>query len=277
MFRLESLETPHLCPSGVIYVAIEEVTKMTVKGLDENLTKEIVSALYEHGLIRTFFRDKKEGWKLVSGLYSPLYIQLRPLVSYPNLFAKVCAAMTSLLSLEAPQVTKIVGIAMAGIPLAAGMAALGSVGAAYTRKLDKVRSLDSLETIIKEYGEHSMLEGDIESNDCIALVDDLVTKFDSKLIALGQVQYEMRRRNLGNIVCRHVAVVLDREQGGKKAAESHGMTLLSLVPFKTVGLPLLKDVMDATEWDVLTRYLDDPEEFQDAGVQSQLHKISKSL
>ena len=57
------------------------------------IAEEIVELLYHKQMIRTFYRDRPEGWTLVSGLYSPLYIQLRPLASYPDVFRKLCAAM----------------------------------------------------------------------------------------------------------------------------------------------------------------------------------------
>ena len=40
--------------------------------------KEIIGMLYDQGMIRTWYRDKPEGWTLVSGIWSPFYIQLRP-------------------------------------------------------------------------------------------------------------------------------------------------------------------------------------------------------
>ncbi len=67
-----------------------------------------------------------------------------------------------------------------------------------------------------------------------------MTRFDSKLIALEQVKYEIQRRGLSDIACKTVIVVLDREQGGMEAAAKADLELLSLIPFKTVGLPLLK-------------------------------------
>ena len=54
------------------------------------------------------------------------------------------------------------------------------------------------------------------------------------------------------------------------------MDLLSLIPFKTVGLPLLKDVMHPQEWKVLTQYLDDPKAFQDTKVQQDLSRMAAS-
>jgi len=235
---------------------------------------EIVTLLYENRMIRTFYRDKPEGWMLISGLYSPLYIQLRPLVSYPDVFSKVCHAMCRLVREESPGITKVIGIAMAGVPIAAGMSVAGGIPAGFTRKMENVKSLASFREAISSYGEHALLEGDVVSGDRIALVDDLVTRFDSKEIALEQVRHEVGRRNLENVQCRTVLVVFDREQGGQDAAKRAGVDLLSLIPFKSVGLPLLEGVMNRTEWETLTRYLDDPESFQNREVQAETARLS---
>lgn len=236
----------------------------------EDAARQVLGMLYENGMIRTFYRDRPQGWTLVSGLYSPLYIQLRPVISYPDILAKVCRAMVQLIHYELPEVTKVVGIAMAGVPIVAGMAVLGRLPAAFTRKMEGVKSIESFRSTIGNYGEHSLLEGDLVSGDKLALVDDLVTRFDSKLVALEQVTHEIHKRGLAGVECRQIAVVLDREQGGQEAAKKWGMGLVSLIPFKTVGMTLLKSLMAPIEWEIITNYLDDPESFQHPKIQEEI-------
>jgi uridine monophosphate synthetase len=245
---------------------------MTWKAEKEAFAKEILGLLYEHRLIRTFYRDKPDGWTLVSGLYSPLYIQLRPLVSYPRVFEKVCRAMVRMVQEEAPKITRVIGIAMAGVPIAAGMSLLG-IPAGFTRKMDDVKSLESFKQAIQKYGEHSLLEGELASGDHLALVDDLVTRFDSKLVAMEQVKHEVQKKGLSNVDVKTVLVVLDREQGGKEAAQQAGMELLSVIPFKTAGLPLLKGVMHPIEREIIHRYLENPSEFQNKSEQDRIAKL----
>lgn len=240
----------------------------------ESLGREILQLLYENRMIRTFYRDRPEGWTLISGLYSPLYIQLRPLASYPAVFEKVCHALGRLVHEEAAGITRVIGIAMAGVPLAAGMAITGGIPAGFTRKIENVKSAAEFREAIARYGEHNMLEGELVPGDRLALVDDLVTRFDSKLVALEQVRYELEKRGIADAECRTILVVLDREQGGQQAAQDAHVDLLSLIPFKTVGLPLLKDVMHPEEWSVLTQYLDDPNAFQDRKIQEDLKRVA---
>ncbi len=237
-----------------------------------DLAGNILRLLYEHRMIRTFYRDKPEGWTLVSGLYSPLYIQLRPLLSYPAVFKAVCIALGRLIQEEAPHINKIVGIAMAGVPLASGLSAVCGIPAAFTRKIQGVTTVTAFREAISSYGEHSSLEGDIQRGDNIALLDDLVTRFDSKLVAMEQVRYELKQRELSHITCKTVIVALDREQGGKETAAEHDLELLSLIKFKTEGLELLKKVMNPTEWRILHAYLNDPDHFQDPEVRKELFK-----
>jgi orotate phosphoribosyltransferase len=227
-------------------------------------------------MIRTFYRDRPQGWTLVSGLYSPLYIQLRPLISFPFVFEKVCRAMSRLLKEESPEITRIIGIAMAGVPIVAGMALTGGIPAGFTRKMEGVRSVASFREVISGYGEHALIEGEILPGDKIALVDDLVTRFDSKEVALEQVRHEVDRRGVADVRWNTVLVVLDREQGGRQAADRAGTRLLSLIPFKSAGLPLLEGVMHKTEWQTLTRYLKDPAQFQSREVQEDIAKLAES-
>jgi len=63
---------------------------------------------------------------------------------------------------------------------------------------------------------------------------------------------------------------------GLTKREEISIFLLSLIPFKTVGLPLLKDVMDPEKWDTIARYLDDPVQFQDKKIQMEIAKLSRA-
>ncbi len=239
----------------------------------QDLARDVIGLLYEKGMIRTWYRDNPSGWRLISGLYSPLYIQLRPLISHPDVFQKVCSAMARLIQEEVPEVNKVVGIAMAGVPLAAGISLQG-IPAAFTRKIEGVKSIEALHAAISDYGEHSMLEGELNAGDNIALVDDLVTKFDSKLVAMEQVKLELIKRHLENVSHKTVLVVLDREQGGTSTAQKAELKLVSLIQFKTSGLPLLKEVMRDDEWRVISDYLKNPEKYQDEKLQEKLKGLA---
>ena len=234
----------------------------------------ILRLLYEHKMIRTFFRDRADGWTLVSGLYSPIYIQLRQLLSHPEVFIEVCSALAKMAKSEVPSLKKVVGIAMAGIPIASGMCYAGNFPGCFTRKMEGVQSVDHFREVIVQYGEHSLVEGEIENGDDIVLVDDLVTRFDSKLIAFEQIKHEIRTRRLKNVTCSNVVVILDPEQGASEAAEVSGFKIISLIPLKSVGMDLLKGTMHDSEWEVIKDYLNDPQAFQDRAVQKRLAEMS---
>lgn len=236
----------------------------------ENVGKEIVRALYNQGMIKTWYRDNPRGWTLVSGLWSPLYIQLRPLSSHPKLLKIVGNALGRLIRAECSSVNRIVGVATAGIPIATAISLEANIPSCFTRKLEGVRLLEDFNRFVKEYGEHSMIEGVLEDGDTVGIVDDLVTKFDSKVLALQQLDFETNMRELKGVTCSDVIVVLDREQGAKEIAKEHGITLHCLIPFMTKGVAWLKDVLADREYEVIVDYLHDAENYQDPRVQTEL-------
>lgn len=240
----------------------------------ENVGKEIIRALYTRGMIKTWFRDNPRGWTLVSGLWSPLYIQLRPLSSYPELLKKVGYALSRLIKEECNDVNRIIGVATAGIPIATAISLEANIPSCFTRKLEAVRSLEDFNRFVKEYGEHSMIEGILEDGDTVGIVDDLVTKFDSKVLAIKQLEFELEVRGLKHVTCSDVIVLLDREQGAEEPAKEYGITLHSLIPFMTKGMAWLKDVLADQEYEVIVDYLHSTEKYQDTHVQAELSEIA---
>jgi orotate phosphoribosyltransferase len=232
--------------------------------------KELVRALYHHGLIRTWYRDNPQGWRLVSGLWSPLYIQLRPLSSYPELLKTVGGALGRLIAEECSDLTRVIGVATAGIPIATAISLMANIPSCFTRRLEGVRSLQDLNQLLKGYGEHSMIEGILEDGDRVGIVDDLVTKFDSKVLALKQLEFELQLRGLQQVTCSDIIVVLDREQGATERAKDYVITLHSLIPFRSQGLEWLKEVLADREYEIIRDYLQHPEHYQDPRVQAEL-------
>ncbi len=232
--------------------------------------KEIIAELYEHGLIKTWLRDRKEGWKLVSGIWSPFYIQLRSLPSYPALLKKVGRYMGEMIEKEC-DVDRILGIAMAGIPIATAVSVEHGIPLCYTRKLEGATSLQGLKEAVMMYGEHSLVEGEMADGDKFVAVDDLVTKFDSKLVAIEQLRMEGERRNV-DIKCGDVAVIIDREQGAAEIAKKHGIKLHALIPFRSKGVEWLRDFISDKEYEVIKDYLSDSEKYQNEERRNELLK-----
>jgi len=251
------------------------VIKVSWKNEREKMGKEIIQSLYREGMIKTWYRDKSDGWYLASGLWSPFYIQLRPLSSYPKVLRKVGYALGKIIKEEIKDVDKIIGVAMAGIPIATAITLTEEIPSGFTRKLEGVRDVNEFHSLIEKYGEHALIEGELKSGDNLVVVDDLVTKFNSKLIAIEQIKYELKRRGLSNVKCENVVVLFDREQGAEKSAMEHNIELHSLIPFRTKGISWLADFLAEEEYSVIIDYLDNPIRYQNLNIQINLKNMAK--
>ncbi|MFX1561470.1 MAG: orotate phosphoribosyltransferase [Promethearchaeota archaeon] len=230
--------------------------------MDADLKKSIMQDIYENRMLLTSVRDRPDGWTLHSGLWSPFYIQLRILSSFPETLEKVGKALGALIKDEAPHINRLVGIAFAGIPIATATSLSSGIPACHTRKLVGVRTEQELQEAIKKYGQHSLLEGEVKDGDAICLIDDLVTGMESKLVARGQVIAELEKRGISDFTVDDIAVVVDRQQGAQERAKKLMVNLYSLIDFVDEGLPLIKDRMAEEEFTLVSDYLKDPTGFK---------------
>lgn len=218
--------------------------------------REIFLEMYRKGLIKTL-KYKPEGWRLVSGMWSPFYIQLRLLPSHPHLMNEIGVILGEKIKKYG---NKLLGIAMAGIPIATAISLIHKMPLCYTRKIAGVKNIEALEKYANQYGEHSLVEGEIENGDKFIAIDDIVTKFDSKLIAIKQLEIEAEKRGK-NIECKNVAVVIDRQQGAEEIAKKYGIRLHPLIKFKD-AMDWIKDEMDEKEYEIIVDYLENPEKYR---------------
>jgi orotate phosphoribosyltransferase len=230
--------------------------------VDVDLKKRIMQDIYANRMLLTSFRDKPEGWILHSGLWSPFYIQLRILSSYPETLRRVGDALSDLIKENAPHVNRLVGVAFAGIPITTSISISSGIPACHTRKMVGSRTEQELQEAISKYGQHSLLEGEVNDGDALCLVDDLVTGMESKLVARGQVIAELEKRGISNFTVDDIAVVIDRQQGARERANELNINLHSLIDLVDEGLPLIKDKMSPEEFTMLSDYLADPEGFK---------------
>ncbi|MBD3353496.1 MAG: hypothetical protein GF364_18580 [Candidatus Lokiarchaeota archaeon] len=240
----------------------------------EILGKRITEMLYDASMIKTWYRDRSEGWTLHSGIWSPIYINLRHLGSYPEIYKEVGHALGKLIKNECPKVNRIVGIATAGVPIASAISCLEDYSMGYTRKMEGVKTIEDFRKAITDYGQHTIVEGHFENNDNIILVDDLVTRLTSKLIAIEQLQTELKRRNI-KAQANKILVLLDREQGALQMAQDHNLLLYSLIPFKNKGINWLKEKLSGLEFETISDYLDNSEKYQNQTIQDDLKKKAK--
>lgn len=235
------------------------------------LAGELVRRLYASGVVRTWRRDEPEGWELMSGAWSPFYVNFRDAPADPELFRFLVDAGAELVREELPDVTQLVGLAAAGVPFAAGLAYALGRPMGYTRKLPGVRRVEDLAgREVESYGSHRLVEGGFRAGDRVALVDDLVTGFDSKEIALRQLRLELERRGVADVEVEAVVVFVERGAEARERAAAAGVRLVSLAVLDADSVEALRGAAGDREVDVVAAYLRDPAPFQDPARRSEL-------
>jgi uridine monophosphate synthetase len=174
-------------------VRLEEIEK---KIWDEEklfLMKQVGILLIKNNAIK--FGD----YILASGKKSPYYIDLRQTISSPITMDWIANALTRIVQNEIgkDKVDRVLGVPTAGVPFATVVSQKLGLPMIYYRQARK------------EHGVRKKVEGILERNDRVLVIDDLITTGESVIEAAEVI------RDQGGVV-NELAVLLDREQGGKE-------------------------------------------------------------
>ncbi len=136
---------------------------------------------------------------LTSGKKSPYYIDLRQTISSPITMDWIANSLTRIVVNEIgiSRIDKILGVPTAGVPFATVVSQKLGIPLIYYRQARK------------EHGVRKKVEGILDRNDRVLIVDDLITTGDSVIEAAEVV------RDQGGVV-NEMVVLLDREQGGEE-------------------------------------------------------------
>jgi uridine monophosphate synthetase len=165
--------------------------------------RELVLVLFDIGAFK--FGE----FTLKSGLKSPIYIDLRLIVSFPHVMQSVCDLMvekTGHLSYDI-----VCGVPYTALPMATAL----------SLKVNKPMLIKRKEGA-KGYGTKKAIEGIYRKGQNCLIIEDLVTSGLSVFESIEPLEAE-------GLVVTDVIVLVDREQGGRRNIESKGKNLHALI------------------------------------------------
>ena len=162
-----------------------------------------VSAKLAEGLLKAGCVRFGE-FTLKSGLKSPIYLDLRRLVSRPDLLAEVGRAYAPIL--KTLSYDRLAALPYAALPIGTAVSLQTGSPMIYPRKE------------VKEYGTKVEIEGDYNSGETVAVIDDLATTGGSKFEAIDKL-------TAAGLLVKNVIVLIDRQSGAAEALAEAGYRL----------------------------------------------------
>ncbi len=176
----------------------EKKTVSRKTALHSSLLSTLADGLLEAGCVK--FGE----FTLKSGLKSPIYLDLRRLVTYPRLLTQVATAYLPVL--EKLEFDRLAGLPYAAIPIVTAISLQAGYPVIYPRKE------------IKTYGTRAEIEGDYQAGETAVVVDDVTTTGGSKFEGIEKLTG-------AGLKVKDVVVLIDRQSGAKEALAKAGFRL----------------------------------------------------
>lgn len=170
-------------------------------------------------------------FKLKGGVLSPVYFDLRVIISKPKLLDTVSKLLWHC-NLKSNEADILCGVPYTALPLATLMSV----------EHDKPSIIRRKE--VKQYGTKKIIEGDFQPGQKCLIVEDVITSGSSVLETAAIL------RDHGMVV-EDVVVFLDRQQGGRENLEANGIRV-HCVTDATTMMTILKTAGRVTEAEVKT-------------------------
>jgi len=145
---------------------------------------------------------------LKSGLKSPIYIDLRQIITYPKLLEQIGAAYLPIL--QRLTFDRLAGLPYAAIPIATAISLAGNYPMIYPRKE------------VKTYGTKAEIEGEYHAGETVVVIDDLATTGGSKFEAIEKLTG-------AGLVVKDVVVLVDRQSGAKESLAQAGYAMYAVL------------------------------------------------